>query len=281
MANWDEISTEGNVEDRRGTAPTAAFAGAGGIVALLLTLGLNYLGLNVSTQTVQDTLGAVQSLNTSKATQTSQPAEFQGSDSYEVFTKKVLGSTNSVWSSVFQRNNLTYNEPRLVLFRQATQSGCGAATTEVGPHFCPADETIYLDETFFDELKNRFGADTGEVSQAYVIAHEVGHNVQNQLGAFGSGGSLDSSQAIELELQADCYAGIWAFAEAKNGVFEGNEIDQALSAAAAVGDDNIQARTTGQVNPETWTHGSSSERVAAFKTGYQTGEPAQCVNLQR
>jgi predicted metalloprotease len=261
-------------------APTALFAGGGGIIALLITIGLNFLGLNIPQSTVEDVLNTVSSLNAGQASQVEQPAEFKGEDSYEVFTKKVLGSTNDVWDGIFAENNLTYQHPKLVLFRDSTRSGCGIATTAVGPHFCPTDATIYLDETFFDELKTRFGANTGDVAQAYVIAHEVGHNVQNQLGAFNSNSELSQSASIEIELQADCYAGVWAFAEAKNGVFEGGEIDEALSAAAAVGDDHIQSVTEGQVNPETWTHGSSTERVNAFKTGYATGEPSKCVNLQ-
>ncbi len=280
MANWNSIGSNGDVEDRRGMGSTALFAGGGGIVALLITIGLNFLGLNIPQSTVEQVLDTVSSLNAGSADPSTQPVEFRGEDSYEVFTEKVLGSTNQVWDSVFAKNNLTYQHPKLVLFRDVTQSGCGVATSDVGPHFCPNDGTIYLDETFFDELKSRYGASTGEVAQAYVIAHEVAHNVQSQLGAFGDGSSMSQAQSIEIELQADCYAGVWAFAEAKNGVFEGNEIDQALGAAAAVGDDNIQSKTTGQVNPETWTHGSSADRVNSFKVGYQTGDPAKCIDLQ-
>lgn len=280
MARWDEISNEGNVEDRRGMTPAIAFAGGGGIVALLLTLGLNYLGLNVPQSTVEEVLNTVSSLQAGKAHQAEQPPEFKGMDSYEVFTKKVLGSTDTVWTDIFQRNNLTYAKPRLVLFRQATQSGCGVATTAVGPHFCPEDDTIYLDETFFDELHSRFGSDVGQVAQAYVIAHEVGHGVQKQLGVFNNGMANSSSASIDIELQADCYAGVWAYTQAKNGLFENGEINQALSAAAAVGDDNIQKSEGMRVNPETWTHGSSAERVNAFNVGYTTGQPAKCTNLQ-
>lgn len=281
MADWDQISTEGNVEDRRGTAPVVALAGAGGIVALLLTLGLNYLGLNVPQSTVEDVLSTVQSLNAGPASSTEQSPEFKGDDSYEVFTRKVLGSTDDVWANVFQRNNLTYTKPRLVLFRQATQSGCGIATTQVGPHFCPEDDTIYLDETFFDELRTRFGSNVGQVAQAYVIAHEVGHNVQKQLGVFDNGQAMDTSTSIDIELQADCYAGVWAYAQAQNDLFQTGDIEQALSAAAAVGDDHIQESSGMRVNPETWTHGSSAERVNAFNIGYTTGQPSMCVNLQR
>lgn len=276
MANWDNIGGSGDVEDRRGAGPAIAFAGGGGLIALLITIGLNFLGLSVPQSTVQDILNTVQSLSGSQAQQVEQPAEFKGEDDYEVFTKKVLGSTNDVWNGVFARNNLSYQEPKLVLFRTATQSGCGVASTQVGPHFCPNDGTIYLDETFFDELKSRFGADTGEVAQAYVIAHEVGHNVQNQLGAFDAMSSQSQEGAIAIELQADCYAGVWAYTQAKNGVFESGEINQALSAAAAVGDDHIQQVETGRTNPETWTHGSSEQRVAAFTLGYQTGQPSRC-----
>lgn len=279
MANWDQISESGSVEDRRGTSTGVALAGGGGIVALLLTLGLNYLGLNVPQATVQDILNSASSLNTGAA-QTTQPAQFQGDDSYQVFTEKVLGSTNQVWTDIFSKNNLTYEKPTLVLFRSVTSSGCGTATTSIGPFFCPSDQTIYLDETFFDELKTKYGSDTGDVAQAYVIAHEVGHNVQNQLGAFDLSTAQTSTGSIDIELQADCYAGVWAYAEAKNNLFKGNEIDQAISAASAVGDDHIQQTQGMSVNPETWTHGSSAERVNAFKKGYSTGQPSQCKDLQ-
>ncbi len=279
MANWDSIGSSGDVEDRRGLGPGALFAGGGGIVAIILTLGLNFLGLNVPQSTVEEMLNSVESLRGSSARQTDQPAEFKGEDSYEIFTKKVLGSANDVWSGIFASSGRTYTAPRLVLFRQATQSGCGIATTQEGPHYCPEDNTVYLDETFFDELHARFGADTGQVAQAYVITHEVGHSVQNQLGAFNSSAAHSQSGSIALELQADCYAGVWAYAEAKNGVFANGEINQALSAAAAVGDDHIQQVETGTSNPETWSHGSSDQRVNAFTTGYNTGQPQQCVNL--
>ncbi len=279
MANWDQISESGNVEDRRGMGGGMALAGGGGIVALLLTLGLNYLGLNVPVSTVQEVITSVSSLQQGASKQT-QPVEYQGEDSYQVFTEKVLGSTNQVWSDVFTKNSLTYRRPKLVLFRTATNTACGPATTAVGPFYCPNDQTIYLDETFFDELKTKFGGSTGDVAQAYVIAHEVGHNVQDQLGAFSGTNQQSSATSIEIELQADCYAGVWAYAEQKNDIFNGTEVQQALSAAAAVGDDHIQKVEGMQVNPETWTHGSSADRVNAFNIGYTTGQPDKCVNLQ-
>lgn len=277
MANWDILSGSGNVEDRRGTTPAMAFAGGGGIVVLLLTLGLNYLGLNVSPDTVS---GVLDTFGTTQVDSQPQPAEFQGRDSYEVFASKILGSTNDVWNATFAKNGQTYGEPRLVLFRNATQTGCGLASSAVGPFYCPSDQTIYLDETFFEELQSRFGGSTGEVAQAYVIAHEVGHHVQNELGYLNQPGSSTQHGSIATELQADCYAGVWAHSVNQNGVFETGEINQALSAAAAVGDDNIQQKTEGRVNPETWTHGSSEQRVSAFTTGLNTGQPSQCMELQ-
>ncbi len=207
MANWDLITGRGDVDDRRGTTSALAFTGGGGLVVLLLTLGLNYLGFNISPDMVS---GVVNTFGSSQVDQQEQPPEFRGEDSYEVFASKILGSTNEVWTDAFAKNGERYQAPTLVLFRNATQTGCGLASSAVGPFYCPSDQTLYLDETFFDELKSRFGGSAGEVAQAYVIAHEVGHHVQNQEGLFRQGGPQGQHGAIETELQADCYAGIWA-----------------------------------------------------------------------
>lgn len=278
MADWDKIFSAGNVEDRRGMGGPALIAGGGGLIAILLTIGLNFLGLNIAPGTIQDILNTT-SLGDGQVAEQEQPAEFRGNDSYEEFTRQVLGSTDEVWTTIFAQNDRSYEKPRLVLFRSATQSGCGLANSAVGPHYCPADSTIYLDETFFNELRDRFGADTGEVAQAYVIAHEVGHHVQNQLGVLGRAAARTQEGSIALELQADCYAGVWAYTQAKNDVIKPGEINQALSAAAAVGDDRIQEVTQGRVTPENWTHGSSEQRVNAFNTGFTTGQPSQCSQL--
>lgn len=279
MARWDRITGMGNVEDRRGLGGGAAFAGGGGLIAILVTLGLSYFGLQVPQSTVEEIIGQIQSLQSTQVDESKQPVEFRGDDEYEVFASKVLGSNNILWADVFERNNRQYEQPRLVLFRGATQSSCGVATSEVGPHYCPFDNTIYLDETFFDELKRRFGGSSGQVAQAYVISHEVGHHIQNQLGVLNTRTQSSRDSSIMLELQADCYAGVWAYSQAKNNVFEDGEIEQALSAAAAVGDDNIQKTIEGRVTPENWTHGSSEQRVDAFTTGYETGDPGQCVGV--
>lgn len=274
MARWDRITGKGNVEDRRGLGGPAV--AGGGIATLLITLALGYFGFYVSPSTVDQVIGQIQGLQSGQVDESKQPVEFRGEDDYEVFTSKVLGSSNDLWSKVFTLNEQTYEAPRLVLFRGTTRSSCGIASSQVGPHYCPIDKTIYLDETFFDELKKRFGGSSGEVAQAYVIAHEVGHHVQNQLGALEDGSQKTREDSIALELQADCYAGVWAYSQAKNNVFENGEIKQAMSAAAAVGDDNIQETIEGRVTPENWTHGSSEQRVNAFTTGYKTGDPARC-----
>ncbi len=214
-----------------------------------------------------------------------QAEEFEGEDDYEVFASTVLGSTDETWTEIFEGSGLQYQLPTLVLFRGSTQSGCGGATSAVGPHYCPLDETIYLDETFFDELTARFGAQGGDVAEAYVIAHEVGHHVQKRLGlmeqvqsAQQSAGSQSEANdlSVRLELQADCFAGIWAYSIKDLGVFLPGEINEAIDAAEAVGDDRIQQSVTGQVNPESWTHGSAAQRVEWFNRGFETGNPTAC-----
>jgi predicted metalloprotease len=245
-------------------------------VAVVIALALGYFGLDVSPSTVDTVIGQLESLQSDQVDQSQQPVEFRGDDDYEVFASKVLGSSDELWTGIFALNDKQYQKPRLVLFRDITRSSCGVASSRVGPHYCPADATIYLDETFFEELRRRYGGSSGEVAQAYVIAHEVGHHVQNQLGALQAGSQLSQDDSIALELQADCYAGVWAFSQAKNNVFENGEIEQAMSAAAAVGDDTIQEAVEGRVTPENWTHGSSEQRVAAFTLGYETGNPERC-----
>lgn len=279
MARWDRITGRGNVEDRRGLGGGMIFAGGGGLAAILFTLGLSYLGLQVPQSTVEEILGQIQSLQSTQVDESKQPVEFRGDDDYEVFASKVLGSSNQLWSEVFTKNGRQYDPPRMVLFRGVTQSSCGTASSQVGPHYCPLDNTIYLDETFFDELVKRFGGSSGEVAQAYVMAHEVGHHVQNLLGALNVGNQSTREGSIALELQADCYAGVWAYSQARNNIFENGEIEQAMLAAAAVGDDNIQRTVEGQISPENWTHGSSEQRVKAFTTGYSTGDPGRCTGF--
>lgn len=273
MADWGKILGRGNVEDRR--AGGLAIGGGIGAVLVVATLLINVLsGGQIN---VNDILNTIQSTQQQAGLTSS---DFEGADDYEVFASTVLGSTNEYWTGVFEQNGQVYGEPKLVLFRAATSSACGVATSDVGPHYCPADQTIYIDETFFSELQSRFGAQGGDVAEAYVIAHEVGHHVQYQLGTLERV-QQNSSQAnaIALELQADCYAGTWAHSIRDAGVFGPNEINEAIDAAAAVGDDRIQQSVNGQVNPETWTHGSSEERKRWFTTGYDSGDPGVCATF--
>jgi predicted metalloprotease len=272
MANWNNLGSRGDVEDRRGLGNTARLSGAASIVGIALLLLVNYFNggsvIDVLPQLLETQVGQQQNITTT---------DFDGADEYEVFASTVLGSTNDMWTELFAKNNLTYEKPTLVLFRGGTQSSCGGATSDVGPHYCPLDHTIYLDETFFDELQRRFGATGGDVAEAYVIAHEVGHHVQEELNTLEPDRSNEDS--IKTELQADCYAGLWAYSIKDLGVFEPDEIQEALDAAAAVGDDRIQKASTGRVNPESWTHGSSAQRVNAFNTGFEHGTLASCSNL--
>lgn len=269
MADWGKIFSRGDVQDRRGSG--LAIGGGLGAAAVIVTLIFNVItGGQIN---INDLLNVIPAGTQSNLTS----SDFEGADQYEVFASTVLGSTNDYWNAQFASSNQTYTEPTLVLFRSATQSACGFATSDVGPHYCPADQTIYIDETFFAELQQRFQAKGGDVAEAYVIAHEVGHHVQHQLGVLEQASQNGTqASAIAVELQADCYAGAWANSIAHLGVFEPNEINEAIDAAAAVGDDRIQQSVNGQVSPETWTHGSSEDRVKWFTTGYDSGDPAVC-----
>ena len=271
MAQWNKITSSGNVEDRRGMRSVGVIGGGLGIAGVIISLLFTYLSGGDLAGEVVNQLQNVQ-VGTN---QTYNTKDFKGADTYEVFTSKVLGSANDMWSGVFSQNNLIYHAPKLVLFRGATQSACGGALSQAGPHYCPVDRTIYLDETFFEELTKRFGAKGGDVAEAYVIAHEVGHHAQTELGTLSDNRS--NSTSIKTELQADCYAGLWAYSIRELDVLAPGEIKEAIDAAAAVGDDRIQEKTTGNVSPETWTHGSSAERVNAFNIGYESGSLKACA----
>lgn len=262
MAFWDKIGSSGSVEDRRGGSALAIGGGLGG---LLVTAAVLFL----SGQSGTDILNTI--LNEAlQSGLSSQQTEVEGGDDYKQFAEKVLGSTNDYWGiSGRVDESRTYTAPGFVLFRGATTTGCGIGSSQTGPFYCPADQSIYLDETFFDQIRGSLNANTGDVAQAYVIAHEVGHHVQNLEGR------LEGSDPIAIELQADCYAGAWA--HSIRNIFENEaEVNEALDLASAIGDDRIQQKTEGQVNPETWTHGSSEQRQAAFRKGYASGSPAVC-----
>jgi predicted metalloprotease len=209
------------------------------------------------------------------------------SDDGGQFVATVLADTEDTWNRIFSNAGETYREPTLVLFSDSTSSACGFASAATGPFYCPADQKVYIDLAFYDELRSRFEA-PGDFAEAYVIAHEIGHHVQNILGILPKVNSArqraseaESNQlSIRVELQADCYAGIWANASERMGVVEDGDIDEALNAAAAVGDDAIQRRTQGYVVPESFNHGTSEQRARWFRRGYQTGSVDSCNTFE-
>jgi predicted metalloprotease len=198
------------------------------------------------------------------------------------FVSFVLDDVQATWADVFRRSGKTYRPAELVLFRQATNTACGYATSDVGPFYCPADETVYLDLGFFAELRDRFGA-RGDFAQAYVIAHEIAHHVQNLLGIDDRARRLESQDpsganevSVMQELQADCFAGVWGYSTYERGILEAGDLREGLNAAAAVGDDRIQQEATGRIDPDTWTHGSAAQRTEWFERGFNTGDASSC-----
>lgn len=261
----------GNVEDRRGLGPVAIGGGGLGVVILAL---IGYFVFGVDPGKLLATLDQTPA-------QQQQGALGAPKDPEGAFAAKVLRSTEEVWGAKFQAIGRRYEPPTLVLYDTATTTGCGLGQSAMGPFYCPEDRRVFLDLTFFRELDSRFGA-PGEAARAYVIAHEVGHHVQNLLGisarvsdAEQAAGSRAGANKISVrtELQADCFAGVWARA---SGRLDAADIDQAVNAAAAVGDDRLQRETQGVVVPDSFTHGSSAERTHWFRLGWNTGDPAAC-----
>ncbi len=206
-----------------------------------------------------------------------------GADANERQDCRIVGTVNSLdayWSDQFAASGQQYSTPETVLFSDAVSTGCGSASSAVGPFYCPLDQSTYIDLGFFEQLETRFGAEGGPFAEEYVLAHEYGHHVQNLLGLLDPGRDTGAeSDAVRTELQADCFAGVWGANAVDTGFLEPitqDQIDQALNAAAVIGDDRIQERTQGQVNPETWTHGSSEQRTHWFSVGIERGDPNAC-----
>ncbi|MBF2047752.1 MAG: neutral zinc metallopeptidase [Leptolyngbya sp. IPPAS B-1204] len=273
---WEFGRRSQNVEDRRGRRVAGPVVG-GGIGAILLAVVVTLLGGDPSA-----ILNQVASDGQSGAPQATSPQE----DRLAEFSKVVLADTEDVWTDLFRRQGANYREPTLVLFSGSVRSACGYAQSASGPFYCPTDEKVYLDLSFFEELASRHQA-PGDAAQAYVIAHEVGHHVQKQLGILqkiqGLQQRVSQTQSnqlsIMLELQADCFAGVWANQAQRtqrNVALERGDVEEALRAASSVGDDYIQLKTRGYVVPESFNHGTSEQRTRWFARGLQTGDPAQC-----
>jgi predicted metalloprotease len=267
---WQGRRESSNVEDRRGFSGGGIIAG-GGILGVIVLLVNFFLGGDSDTQLpLPNNQGPMS-------------AEERAVQDQEVhFVKTVLAETEDVWNQLMQQYGSSYPEPTLVLFSGSTQSACGYASSATGPFYCPGDQDVYIDLSFYDELKNRFGA-PGDFAMAYVIAHEVGHHVQNLLGISGKVDRLRQQlseeefnrYSVRLELQADFFAGVWAHYEQGKGVLEKGDIEEALNAANAIGDDRLQKEAQGYVVPESFTHGTSAQRMYWFKKGYETGDMKQ------
>jgi predicted metalloprotease len=273
------------VEDRRGRGGAAVAVGGGGLGLVVLIVAL-LLGVDPGALGTQAPPATSVSPGGSGSTTTLEEQCQSGADANVRTDCRMVGFVNSIqsfWSDEFARQGERYSPATLVLYSGATQAGCGYASSAVGPFYCPADQQVYLDLTFFDELQTRFGAQGGAFAEGYVVAHEYGHHVQHLTGVLdNAAGARDTgpeSDAVLIELQADCMAGLWMRHADDTGYLKeptDAEIAQSLDAAAAVGDDRIQQETQGQVSPESWTHGSSEQRQAAVKDGLQAGDLATC-----
>lgn len=275
---WSDLRESSNVEDRRGLGGGRIAIGGGGIGVIILALAIYLCGGDP--RALLDNLQ-----NQGQQVQQQQPgpqAPTGGEDQNMRFARAILGSTEDAWGTILpQQARIRYTPPKLVVFSGQTNTACGFSSAAVGPFYCPGDRQLYLDFAFFDELRREFRA-PGDFAQAYVIAHEVGHHVQNLVGTMDkierSGGG--SRLSVALELQADCYAGIWANYAQKQGVIETGDAEEALRAASAVGDDTIQKRTQGYVVPDSFTHGSSQQRMQWFSRGMQSGDMRQCETFR-
>lgn len=279
---WQDLRQSSNIEDRRGLGGRGVALG-GGSIGLVILSAVIYLcsggdpaQLLENLQTGSDPQ-TQQQQQPSASNSTGQPA-----DQNRKFVGAIMGSTEDVWTQVLpQQAKIRYRTPKLVLYTDQTQSACGYSSSAVGPFYCPGDEKLYLDFGFFRELERNFKA-KGDFAQAYVIAHEVGHHVQNLLGTMDRVQKAGNNNrlSVALELQADCYAGVWANYAQKQGLLEAGDAEEALTAASAVGDDNIQKRTQGYVVPESFTHGTAQQRMQYFARGIQTGDMRQCQTLR-
>ncbi len=270
-----------NIEDVRGMGGKGIALGGGGLGMLVVLIAALVCGIDP--RQLLDGSVNLPGSQQQQQQQPQQPQNRQSDDDQKKFAASVLGSTEDVWNKILpQQANRRYVEPKLVLFTDSVQSACGNASSATGPFYCPGDQKLYLDFGFFRELEREFKA-KGDFAQAYVIAHEVGHHIQNILGTMDKVNRAGNSNqlSVALELQADCYAGVWAYYANQQGLVEAGDFEEALRAASAVGDDSIQKRSQGYVVPDSFTHGSSRERMTWFSKGLQSGDMRQCNTFGR
>jgi predicted metalloprotease len=273
---WEDGRRSDNIEDRRGMSVGRGLAG-GGIGVVVIAIIAMFMGI--------DPAVVLQGLPPDSGAPTQQaPAGPRPDDGLKDFVSVVLADTEDTWSAIFRQAGRTYEEPTLVLFSGSVNSACGLAQAAVGPFYCPGDRKLYIDLSFYRELQTRFKA-PGEFAQAYVIAHEVGHHIQNLLGISAkvqglqrrAGETQANALSVRMELQADCFAGIWAnHANRTRHILEAGDIEAGLNAASAIGDDRLQMQSRGYVSPESFTHGSSEQRARWFRRGLESGKVGDC-----
>ncbi len=280
---WKRGRKSAYIEDRRGRAMGGlpALGAGGGVIGLVIVALMMFMGDGGGDgggrSPIDDILGQLENPRGQGSTNVTEEDR-----RLVEFMSFVLDDVQAFWDQTFEAAGRDYEEARLVLFEDATRSACGGATSDIGPHYCPPDQRVYLDLDFFRALRRDFGA-PGDFAQAYVLAHEIAHHVQNLLGIEDQvrteqqrNPSAANEQSIRMELQADCFAGVWAYTTNQRDLLEAGDLEEGLDAAAAVGDDRIQKQAQGTINRETWTHGSSAQRVSWFRRGFQTGDPTVC-----
>jgi predicted metalloprotease len=275
---WQGRRESGNMEDRRGMGSSGKVIAGGGVIGVIILLINMFGGTDL-----QNLAPVLEQMNNGTEQTTQRELTAEETEQGKMMDA-ILVDTQDVWTKIFQENGMTYENAGMVLFSDRVQTECGAATASTGPFYCPADQKVYMDLQFFDELKSKFGAQGGDFAIAYVVAHEVGHHVQTLLGTSSKVRKLQEGMSqteanklsVALELQADFYAGVWTFHNQEmNQFLEEGDIDEALSAANAVGDDAIQKRVQGEVVPDSFTHGTSAQRKYWFMKGYKTGDIKQ------
>ena len=278
---WQGRRESNNIEDRRDESGGPVIqgpgfrlpGGKGGIILLVIVIFASYYGVDLTG------LITGEPVNNSSQQRAINPQE----DEAAKFTSVIFATTEDTWGQLFEKMGRHYQQPKLVMYRNRITTGCGTGQSIMGPFYCPADSKVYIDLSFYDDMKHKLGAN-GDFAQGYVIAHEVGHHVQKLLGTEAKVRQLQQNAtqteanalSVRLELQADCYAGVWGHSMEQQGVLDAGDLEEALNAATAMGDDRLQKRSQGLVIPDTFTHGTSEQRYNWFKRGMDSGEPAQC-----